>query len=196
VLAGIAYEIRHLGNRLGYYSSFASMPPSLHNASRNGRFIDPAYPSETAGIRKLAVQALARRRQDPWRDPNRSGGATGWSSANNKNIDSRDHWYLSGRFENGSHWPFDNHILNAASDSPSDVGRLESLQESPKERLMVSLFDRIMGIEAATAVGVAMGDITEGMSYEESDAKYGTLCELLPHEYPEKFRKQEFVLLK
>ena len=61
---------------------------------------------------------------------------------------------------------------------------------------MVSLFDRIMGIEAATAVGVAMGDITEGMSYEESDAKYGTLCELLPNEYPEKFRKQEFVLLK
>ena len=57
---------------------------------------------------------------------------------------------------------------------------------------MVSLFDKIMGIEAATAAGVAMGDITEGMSHEESDAKYGTLCELLPHEYPEKFRKQEW----
>ena len=57
---------------------------------------------------------------------------------------------------------------------------------------MISLFDKIHGIEAATAVGVAMGDITEGMSFEEIDDKYGTLCELLPHEYPEKFRKQEW----
>ena len=60
------------------------------------------------------------------------------------------------------------------------------------EANVVSLFDKILGIEAATAVGVAMRDITEGMSFEDIDSEFGTLCELLPHEYPEKFRKQEW----
>lgn len=57
---------------------------------------------------------------------------------------------------------------------------------------MPSLFDKILGIEAAAAIANSMGDVSEGLSYEEIEAKYGFLDKLLPQDEPERFRKQDW----
>jgi len=53
------------------------------------------------------------------------------------------------------------------------------------------LFDKIYGIEAATAIANSMGDVSEGLSYQQIEEKYGFLQELLPHDVPERIRKQD-----
>lgn len=57
---------------------------------------------------------------------------------------------------------------------------------------MASLYEKIYGIEAAAAIGNSMGDISEGLSYEEIEAKYGFLQELLPQDLPERSRQQDW----
>lgn len=57
---------------------------------------------------------------------------------------------------------------------------------------MVTLFDKILGIEAAAAIGNSMGDVSEGLSYEQIEARYGFLAELLPQDEPERHRKMEW----
>lgn len=56
---------------------------------------------------------------------------------------------------------------------------------------MPSLFDRILGVEAASAIANTMGDVTEGMSYQAIDEKYGLLQELPSQDIPERFRPQD-----
>jgi ADP-ribosylglycohydrolase len=55
---------------------------------------------------------------------------------------------------------------------------------------MTSLFEKIYAIEAAAAIANSMGDISEGLSYQEIDARYGFLHELLPQDKKEHVRKQ------
>lgn len=45
---------------------------------------------------------------------------------------------------------------------------------------MPSLFDKIYGIEAATTIANSMGDVVEGLTWDEIEATYGLLTELLP----------------
>ncbi len=47
---------------------------------------------------------------------------------------------------------------------------------------MSVLFEKIYGVEAAAAIGNSMGDITEGMSYQEIEAVYGFHDKLLAQE--------------
>jgi len=53
-----------------------------------------------------------------------------------------------------------------------------------------TLFDKILGIEASAAIANSMGDISEGLSWEQIEAKYGFLRELLPQDKQAKVRKQ------
>ena len=55
---------------------------------------------------------------------------------------------------------------------------------------MISLFEKIHGIEAAAAIANSMGDVSEGLTYEQIDAKFGWLDSLLPQDKPERVRKQ------
>jgi ADP-ribosylglycohydrolase len=57
---------------------------------------------------------------------------------------------------------------------------------------MPTLFEKILGIEAAAAIANSMGDVSEGLSYEEIEARYGFLDRLLPQDEPERFRKQDW----
>lgn len=50
---------------------------------------------------------------------------------------------------------------------------------------MPTLFDKIYGVEAATAIANSMGDVTEGLSWQEIEERYGFMTELLPQ--PGKF---------
>ena len=45
---------------------------------------------------------------------------------------------------------------------------------------MPTLFDKIYGIEAATTIANSMGDVVEGMTWDEIEARYGLVTELLP----------------
>lgn len=45
---------------------------------------------------------------------------------------------------------------------------------------MTTLFDKVYGAEAATAIANSMGDVTEGLSWQEIEQKYGFVTELLP----------------
>ena len=55
---------------------------------------------------------------------------------------------------------------------------------------MVSLFEKIHGIEAAAAIANSMGDVSEGLTYEQIEARFGFLDKLLPQDKPERVRKQ------
>lgn len=45
---------------------------------------------------------------------------------------------------------------------------------------MPTLFDKVYGVEAATTIANSMGDVTEGLTWDEIEAKYGLVTELLP----------------
>jgi ADP-ribosylglycohydrolase len=55
---------------------------------------------------------------------------------------------------------------------------------------MPSLRDKIFALEACAAIANSMGDITEGMSWQAIEEKYGFLDRLLPQDKPERIRKQ------
>lgn len=57
---------------------------------------------------------------------------------------------------------------------------------------MPSLFDKIMAIEATAAIANSMGDVSEGLTYEQIDAQYGFLDKLLPQEKQHRVRKQSW----
>ncbi len=56
---------------------------------------------------------------------------------------------------------------------------------------MNKLYKKIYGCEIAAAVANSMGDVSEGMAYQQIDEKYGLLTDLLPQDKPERHRKQE-----
>ena len=45
---------------------------------------------------------------------------------------------------------------------------------------MNKLYKKIYGCEVAAAVANSMGDVSEGMTYQQIDEKYGLLTEMLP----------------
>jgi ADP-ribosylglycohydrolase len=55
---------------------------------------------------------------------------------------------------------------------------------------MATILQRIHGVEAAAAIANSMGDITEGMTYQAIDDKYGLLEELLPQERSARVRRR------
>jgi len=57
---------------------------------------------------------------------------------------------------------------------------------------MASLFDRIYGIEAAGAIGNAMGDAPEGLSWQQIEEKWGFLDRMVPQEKQDRVRKQHW----
>lgn len=57
---------------------------------------------------------------------------------------------------------------------------------------MPNLFDRIYGIEASAAIGNSMGDVSEGLSYQQIEERYGYLDQLLSQEKSERFRKSDW----
>ena len=57
---------------------------------------------------------------------------------------------------------------------------------------MNELYKKIYGCEAAAAIANSMGDISEGMTYQKIDEKYGLLTELLPQDKSERIRKKEW----
>ena len=57
---------------------------------------------------------------------------------------------------------------------------------------MDELYKKIYGCEAAAAIANSMGDITEGMTYQKIDEKYGLLAELLPQDKSGRIRKNEW----
>jgi ADP-ribosylglycohydrolase len=57
---------------------------------------------------------------------------------------------------------------------------------------MPTLFERIHGIEAAAAIANSMGDVSEGLSYEEIEGRHGFLDRLLPQDEPERVRTQDW----
>ena len=73
---------------------------------------------------------------------------------------------------------------------PIRGGQVAQIGPISEGRHMPSMLERIHGVEAAAAIANSMGDITEGMTYEEIDAKYGLLQELLPQERTDRVRKQ------
>lgn len=56
---------------------------------------------------------------------------------------------------------------------------------------MNKLYRKIYGCEVAAAVANSMGDVSEGMTYQQIDEKYGLLTEMLPQDKPERIRKRE-----
>lgn len=57
---------------------------------------------------------------------------------------------------------------------------------------MDKLYKKIYGCEAAAAIANSMGDISEGMIYQQIDEKYGLLTELMAQDKSERHRKQEW----
>ncbi len=53
-------------------------------------------------------------------------------------------------------------------------------------------YKKIHGCEAAAAIANSMGDVTEGMTYQQIDEKYGLLTELMPQDKVERIRKSEW----
>jgi ADP-ribosylglycohydrolase len=55
-----------------------------------------------------------------------------------------------------------------------------------------ALYDRIYAVNAAGTIANSMGDVTEGLTWQQIDERYGFVETLLPQEKTERLRKQDW----
>jgi ADP-ribosylglycohydrolase len=60
-----------------------------------------------------------------------------------------------------------------------------------KEQFMTRLFEKIYGCEAAGTIGNAMGDVTEGYSWQEIEEKWGFVDRMLPQDKVDRVRQSD-----
>ncbi len=57
---------------------------------------------------------------------------------------------------------------------------------------MLSLYDRIYAVNAAVTVSNSMGDVTEGLSYQQIEERYGFVDRLLPQDKERRERRRDW----